>query len=63
MLSYLGKAWSAGPPRFTADQVVEWTKRIAGKGGVVSWDVPTDALGLIPEPFLEQLRAVGAAVR
>ncbi len=63
MLSYLGKAWSAGPPRFTIEQMVEWTKRIAGKGGVVSWDVPTDARGLIPEPFLEQLRAVGAAVR
>jgi alpha-L-fucosidase len=63
MLSYLGKAWSASPPRFTTEQVVEWTKRIAGKGGVVSWDVPTDARGLVPEPFLEQLRAIGVAVR
>ncbi|HSB18112.1 MAG TPA: alpha-L-fucosidase [Bryobacteraceae bacterium] len=63
MLSYLGKAWSAGPPRFTTDQVVEFTSRITRKGGVVSWDVPTDARGLILEPFLEQLRAIGAVVR
>ncbi len=62
MLSYLGRNWSAGPPRFSTSQVIEWTTRIVGQGGVVSWDVPTDMRGLIPAEFLEQLRETGKAV-
>ena len=33
------------------------------KGGVVTWDVPILESGLIPEPFLRQLAAVGEARR
>ncbi len=63
MLSYLGHRWSGGPPRFTAAQAAEWTGRIVGQGGVVSWDVPTDPRGLIPAEFLEQLREIGKTVK
>jgi hypothetical protein len=55
MLSYLGKWWSAPPRRFSDQQVIEWTKRIIEKQGVVTWDVPIQANGLIPQPFVDQL--------
>jgi len=63
MLSYLGERWSGGKPRFSTDDAVKFTKRLVDKGGVVTWDVPHNERGLIEEPFLEQLRAIGAAVR
>ena len=62
MLSYLGKSWSAPPPRFTDAEVVKITTRIVEEGGVVTWDTPHEADGLIPEPFLRQLRVIGEAV-
>jgi alpha-L-fucosidase len=63
MLSYLGPSWAQVPPRFTNDQVISITESIARKGGVVSWDVPIEATGLISQPFLEQLAALGAAMK
>jgi hypothetical protein len=38
-----------------------FTKHINSLGGVVSWDVPIEKDGRIPDPFLDQLRAVGNA--
>lgn len=32
------------------------------KRGVVTWDVPIQVNGLIPVPFLKQLRAIGAGM-
>jgi hypothetical protein len=61
MLSYLGQSWSQGPPRFATGEAVEHTRRLVAKGGVVSWDIPTDTAGMIPPPFLEQLKAIGEA--
>jgi len=58
MLSYLGPWWAASPPRFTTDQIIEWTRAINACGGVVTWDVPIDASGHIPQPFLDQLLAL-----
>jgi len=58
MLSYLGKAWAQGPPRFTDEQAVQFTKQIVDKGGVVSWDVPVRWNGEIPGEFLKQLLAI-----
>jgi alpha-L-fucosidase len=60
MLSYLGTNWFAGPkPRYTDQQVVDITRGILDKGGVVTWDVNIQANGLIPDAFYEQLLAVG----
>ena len=61
MLSFLGEAWGMGAPRFTADQVVEFTKKIRDFGGSVTWDVPVTIDGTITDPFLEQLAALGKA--
>jgi len=62
MLSYLGDRWSGGAPRFPTEEAVQITTRLVEKGGVVTWDVPHDASGLITESFLSQLRAIGEAV-
>lgn len=59
ILSFLGERWGMGAPRFEAEQVVKWSRDIHGKGGVITWDVPIQPNGLIPEPFMDQLAAVG----
>jgi hypothetical protein len=58
MLSYLGPTWGAGPPRFKDEVVVEMTRNLIDAGGAVTWDVPIQPGGLIPEPFASQLVAL-----
>ena len=64
-LSYLGRTWGMGEPRYTNlnDIVIPWTKKIVAAGGAMTWDTPIEPNGLIPEPFLAQLRAIGKAVQ
>jgi hypothetical protein len=50
-----------GAPRFSADQVVAYTKKIRDLGGSVTWDVPVEIDGTITHPFLDQLAALGKA--
>ncbi len=50
-----------GTPRFIADQVIEYTKKIRDFGGSVTWDVPVELDGTITDPFMEQLTALGKA--
>lgn len=59
ILSFLGQRWGMAPPRFSEQQVVTWSRRIADSGGVITWDVPIQRDGLISQPFIEQLTAVG----
>jgi hypothetical protein len=59
MLSYLGQNWSRTPVRASAAEAHSWTKAFVERGGVVSWDVPTDVHGLIPTDFLDRLKAAG----
>jgi hypothetical protein len=61
MLSFLGETWGSGAPRFSADQVVAYTKKIRDLGGSVTWDVPVEIDGTITQPFLDQLAALGKA--
>jgi hypothetical protein len=59
ILSYLGTNWCQGnAPRFPDEFVVGYTRHVNEKGGVVTWDVPIQQSGLIPEPFLNQLAAL-----
>ena len=50
-------------PKEPDEKVIALTKAIAGQGGAVTFDVPIERSGLIREPFIEQLRAVGQAMR
>jgi alpha-L-fucosidase-like protein len=58
ILSYLGVTWGQGPPRFPTELVVGYTQHVRSVGGVVTWDVPIETNGLIPQPFLQQLNAI-----
>ena len=58
VLSYLGPTWGQGEPRFCDEFIVGYTKDVARKGGVVTWDVPIQPSGLIPEAFVKQLQAL-----
>jgi hypothetical protein len=62
VLSYLGRTWGMGDPRFAVTQVVDWSRKISEAGGVVTWDTPVERGGQIAAPFLEQLSAVGKAL-
>jgi hypothetical protein len=62
MLSYLGQTWGKGSPRFTTEEVVQFTKKVTDLGGAVTWDVPVELNGTISVPFMEQLTALGKAV-
>ena len=58
ILSYLGARWGSGEPRFANEFVMEYTKDVNSRGGVVTWDVPISEGGLIPQPFVNQLSAL-----
>lgn len=62
VLTYLGEHWGMGQPRFTTDQVVDFTREITSKGAAITWDVPLQRDGTIAKPFLDQLSAIGQAV-
>jgi hypothetical protein len=61
MLSFLGQTWGMGVPRFTAGQVVGYSRKLWEAGGAVTWDVPLELNGKISQPFLDQLMALKAA--
>jgi hypothetical protein len=63
VLTHLGEQWGKGAPRFTAAQVVEWSKKVWKEGGAITWDTPADSTGKIAPEFIEQLVAIGKAVR
>jgi len=62
MLSFLGDTWGKGKPRFTTAQVISYTRKVRDAGGAVTWDVPVDLDGAIPQPFLDQLAALSEAL-
>ena len=59
ILSYLGKTWGNGKPRFSNDFVIEYVREINHSGGAVTWDVPIQPDGRIPKPYLDQLKVLG----
>jgi len=64
ILTFLGTSWCRGErPQAPDEKVIALTRQIAGQGGVVTYDVPIQPSGLIPQPFVEQLRAIGQATR
>lgn len=61
ILSYLGERWGGVKLRFTDEFVVDYTKSVNSKGGVVTWDVPISESGLIPQEFIDQLSMISKA--
>jgi hypothetical protein len=63
ILSFLGTTWCGGDrPQLPDEKIVAYTRKLAEKGGVVTFDVPVQKSGLIPQPFVGQLRAVGRSM-
>ena len=63
ILTYLGESWCKGErPMWNDDKVIDLTRQVAAKEGVITYDVPIQVSGLIPAPFVEQLRAIGHAM-
>lgn len=63
ILSYLGKTWSAGQPRFPDELVIGYSKLILAKGGVITWDAPLERNGGIPEAYRRQMKALNEALK
>lgn len=63
VLSYLGESWCKGRPRFPGELAAGYTKHVTGKGGVITWDVPIERSGLIPQVFVDQLKTIDTSVR
>ena len=60
ILTFLGTTWCGGErPQWPDEKVVSLTQRLAEKGGVITFDVPIQESGLIPPPFVQQLRVIG----
>jgi hypothetical protein len=63
VLTHLGEQWGKGAPRFTAVQAANWSRKLVQQGAAITWDTPVDPTGKIAPEFLEQLTAIGKAVR
>jgi hypothetical protein len=62
VLSYLGQRWGTGEPRFSTEDVVKYSRERTRNGCILTWDVPIQSNGLMSQPFMEQLTAVGKAL-
>ena len=63
VLTFLGKSWCQGEqPQWPDQKIMDLTRQIQDKGGVVTFDVPIRVEGKIPQPFIEQLQAVGRSL-
>jgi lysophospholipase L1-like esterase len=58
MLTYLGASWAQSPPRFSAPQVAAITRRVVEKEGVVTWDVPIQPNGTIPQSAIDAMSSL-----
>ena len=58
-LSYLGEHWGIGNPRFTIEQIIEWSKQIQNKGGVITWDTPIQVKWIVFTGISRSVKSVG----
>ncbi|MCX7426632.1 MAG: alpha-L-fucosidase [Planctomycetia bacterium] len=62
ILTFLGATWCGGEkPQLPDAAVIDYVRRVNAKGGAITFDVPIQTSGLIPQPFVDQLRAIGQA--
>ena len=59
VLSYLGQTWGQGQPRFPDELVAGYTKLILAQDGILTWDIPLEPNGAIPQDYRRQLQALG----
>ena len=49
--------------RFSAAQLVDWSKRVTEKVGAITWDVRVQVNSLLMDVFIAQLTAVGNSIK
>ena len=63
ILTYLGTSWCKGEsPQWPDEKVITLVRHLAGKGGAITFDVPISWKGVIPGPFIKQLKAIGRSL-
>jgi hypothetical protein len=62
-LSFLGERWGMGSPRYSTEQAVAFSRKIVEQHGVITWDAPIQKDGHISKPFMDQLVAIGEALK
>lgn len=55
-LTFSGQWWGWGNPRFPDELIIGYTKHIIRHGGLMTWDVPINSKGKIPEANFQQMR-------
>ena len=63
VMTFMGRFWCSGNPRFPDDLPALYTRHTNGFGGVVTWDVPIRPDGTIRDAFWRQLDKVGIETR
>jgi alpha-L-fucosidase-like protein len=63
VLSFLGKTWGMGDPRFTSDQIIGFSNQVVQTDGAITWDTPVQRNGLIAASFIALLEALGKGLR
>ena len=64
ILTYLGISWCRGErPQLPDEEIIRYTRQLVERGGVVTFDVPIAKTGRIPQPFVDQLHAIGQALK
>jgi hypothetical protein len=58
VLTFLGTRWGQGVPRFKTDEVLAFSEKVVGAGGVITWDTPAQKDGTFAPEFLAQLKAI-----
>lgn len=61
VFSYLGRTWRHEMSRFSDEQVASITARLTAWGGALTWDVPVDQAGRVPDWAWRQLTVASAA--
>lgn len=56
---YIGSEWGNGAPRFPTELIVGYTQFVNAHNDVLTCDVSIQRNGLILEPFIAQLHAIG----
>ena len=63
ILTFLGNSWCRGDrPQWPDEKVIPLVRQLTAKGGAITFDVPIRKSGVIPEPFIRQLRAIGQSL-
>ena len=62
-LTFLGSGWGVGDaPRYSTDDLINYTRRVTDGGGVMTWDVPCRKNGLLEPGFVKPLKTLHAAL-